>query len=85
MRDRRLGRFTISFHTVDECPEIARALLRDMIVLRVEAETFNLQYAYVGAHPSFVVVPLGTQAPDYSAEITTGGDGRVTAVKWVKL
>lgn len=81
-KDRRIGKFSINRHTLDECPEVARAVLRDVIVLRAEAMWDANRIEYVGVHPSFAVKPDGEIAPEYTAEIKTKGDGSVEHVTW---
>ena len=82
MRDRRIGRFNIDVHIIHERPELARAVLRDVIVLRAECLDYAHCFDYVGVHPSFAVLPVGQMVPAYTADITCKGDGSVESITW---
>lgn len=77
MRDRRIGKFSLHRHLLDECPDCARAILRDVIVLRAEAMWHADRIDYVGVHPSFAIKEDGEDPPEYDAEIEVRGDGTV--------
>lgn len=85
MRDRRIGKFSLTRHVIDECPDVARAVLRDVLIYRAEAMWHADVIEYVGAHPSFAVKPDGEVAPEYMAEIKTRGDGAVERVTWKRV
>lgn len=85
MQDRRIGKFTISRHIVDECPDVARAVLRDVLIVRAEAMWHMDRIEYVGAHPAFAAKPDGEMPPEYMPEIKARGDGSVESVKWTLL
>lgn len=82
MRDRRIGKFSLGFHLIDNCPEQVRAALRDVIVLRAETMYHASRIDYVGVHPSFATKPDAQEPREYIAEIKCKGDGSVESVTW---
>lgn len=82
MLDRRIGTFEIDLFCIEERPEQARAVFKDVIVLRAEAMHHAGNIEYIGIHPSFAVCPLGNVPPKYVAEIKTKGDDSVERVTW---
>jgi len=85
MRDNRIGKFTLNRHMVDECPDQARAVLRDMLVLRAEAMWHRNEIEYIAAHPAFETLGLNAEPPKYVAEIRCRADGAVERVTWTKV
>ena len=82
MKDRRVGRFSLSRHLIDECPDQVRAALRDVIVIRAEYMGYRDAVEYDAIHPSFAATPDGSRPQEYLPEITVKGDGTVQFVKW---
>lgn len=82
MKDRRIGKFTISKHMIDECPLQVLAVMKDMIIIRAEFLYYSDEVEYVGIHPSFEVKPDGEVPRSYTADIKARSDGTVDSVKW---
>jgi len=72
MRDRRIGRFVISFDAINDRPDDVKAALAGVIVIRAEALWHNGNIVYYGICNSFDGVPPGEEAPSYEWEITQG-------------
>jgi hypothetical protein len=75
MQDRRFGRFALSLDLLDQQPEIARLILRDVLILEAKSIPLN-DIEYVGVHPAFEFVPVGGDIPTYIADVIEG------AVRW---
>ena len=69
MKDRRIGRFAIPIDWVHDRPDLARRILRDVLVLRCECMDYMHAFEYVGCHPDFDLLPVGTTVPNYTAEM----------------
>ena len=86
MQDRRLGNFRISLKVIEQEPKLARAILKDVIVLRAECLWHMGYIDYVGTHPQFDVVLEYLHAPNYTFNLTvvrTASD-LVNKIEWVK-
>lgn len=84
MKDTRIGRFKIGRYTIDERPEVARALLNDMIVLRAEMLGYYDGVEYQAINPAFGALEAGAYPSEYIAQVTFGGDGTIRTIKWQK-
>lgn len=82
MQERRIGKFSLDLHLIDNCPDQVRAALRDMIVLRAECLHHANRIEYVAMHPSFAVKPDREEPREYLADIKCNGDGSVERVTW---
>ena len=82
MKDRRLGKFKINRHIIDECPHQVLAIMKNMIIVRAEMHWAFDGIEYVGIHPAFAAVPHGQMMPEYYPAITTNGDATVRKVEW---
>ena len=69
MRDRRLGQFSIPFELIDEAPDVARAVVHGVIVVRAEAMFATGRIAYVGISDAFDPVETGAVPPTYEAVV----------------
>src|SRR5262245_25538401 len=69
MTDRRIGRFTIDLHIVHTKPDLARMILRDVLVLRAEALDYAHCMEYVGEHPEFALLNRYGTVPLYERDI----------------
>lgn len=81
---RRIGRFHVLDCHVWEQPEVARAVLRDVIVLKCEYQAWASRFEYIGLHPVFEFSPLHLMVPDYLPTVTMhNNDGAVSySVEW---
>jgi hypothetical protein len=78
MKDRRFGRFSLSLDFLDQRPDLARLVLKDVIVL--EAKSYPLDnIEYTGIHPDWEFVPVGSDIPIYEAIVVGGTSPKV---KW---
>lgn len=75
--DRHLGKFTISSKVINDHPDIAREILKDIIILRAEALDYANEYDYVGISDNFEICEKGCQVPEYEAiiEKVESGEG----------
>lgn len=65
----RIAQFSIPFNTIDNEPDLARAILKDVIVLHAEAKYESRAVHYVGIHPSFPIRARHSYANDASPMI----------------
>lgn len=79
LRERRVGKFKVDFYFITDEPEIARLVMKDMIVLRAESLFIEGRILYEATHPAFEVVPMELEIPFYSAIIKAG------VVAWNKI
>lgn len=79
-----IGKFTIRKYFIESRPELVRAMLRDVIVLRAELRYDTDGIRYVGLHDSFHPLPRGSLPMEYEALITESqvGDIRTFSVEW---
>ena len=82
MRDRRIGKFTVDLHLIDNCADQVRVMMKDVLVLRAECLHHKHCIEYVGIHPAFSAIPDGYEPPPYTAEVRCKGDGTVEKVTW---
>jgi hypothetical protein len=71
MSDRRFGKFSLSVDLIDRRPDLARQILRDVIVLNA-VPGLEDYINYTGLHPSFDFVPIGSDIPQYVPEPIEG-------------
>lgn len=69
---RRIGKFNIDRHIIDNSPHDAVASLEGCIVLRAECMAHTGMYEYFAIHPDFEEVPVGMMIPEYHAVIISG-------------
>jgi hypothetical protein len=80
---RRVGKFQISDDIIDEQPQVARAVLSGLIVLRAEALHHAYAIEYIAAGDQFEPITLGEMVPMYTVSIRDliGGKYDVTFSK----
>lgn len=64
--DKRLGKFRIDFKTIEYEPEIAKIILKDVLVVRAEARYDMLAIEYIGISKKFDKIAEGAECPIYS-------------------
>jgi hypothetical protein len=84
VKDKRIGRFSVSRYEVDERPHVVRKVMKDVIVLRAEFMGYSDRIEYHGIHASFAAIGEAEEPPLYLIEVTQNGDGSVGKVKWVR-
>lgn len=67
VRDRRIGRFSITLDIIERYPETVRCALRDMIVVRAEMVYWSESIDYVAISPLFAEAPPNLDIPVYAA------------------
>lgn len=72
MRDRRVGRFVIDFGTINDRPEVAKAVLAGVIITRAEAMFHSGEVVYVGVFDGFQGVAPGKAPPTYAWKVVKG-------------
>lgn len=80
----QLGRFTISKQSIEDQPNIVRAVMQGMIVVRAEMLYPGDAIEYVALWDRFEPVEPGKMIPFYDIRVTLPGDGTVS-VEAVKL
>lgn len=86
---RNLGKFVVDAEMIEDDPFSVRLILRDVIVVRAEMMFMSDCVEYVGLHPDFEEVPLGREAPRYTARITRTDDPdddgiSLVSVEWAR-
>lgn len=66
--ERRIGRFRIDRHLIDNRPEDVLRLLRDILIVRAELSYEYDAIEYVGISEQFASVPEGCITPEYFIE-----------------
>ena len=66
--ERRIGRFHIDRHLIDNQPEDVLRLLRDILIVRAEMRYDRDAIEYVGISENFAPVPEGCITPEYYIE-----------------
>jgi hypothetical protein len=68
MEKMRRGKFKIPYRMIDQSPDMLRALMSHMIVVRAESLYFNNEVEYHAISPLFDVIELGQMVPQYLIE-----------------
>lgn len=74
MINRRFGCFQLSMELIHHRPDIARAVFKDMIVLKAQQNLTNECIEYTGIHHEFELVPVGVDIPDYQVDVIQSED-----------
>jgi hypothetical protein len=81
MKLNRRGTFTFSYEQIIKDPEMAMAVLRDVLIIRAENDFVQDTVTYSGCSEHFDEVERHMKAPEYEPLVTKQVDGSVT-VKW---
>lgn len=84
MKDRRIGRFFIDAYVIDRDPQGARAILKDVIVVRAEQMWNRNGVEYVGICDAFEVNDPMHMVPEYEPQLVFSRDAAVQ-VTWKRI
>ncbi len=65
----RKGRFNIALELIVECPQVALAIMSEVIVTRAEMNFMDDVIHYEGLSMAFAPVELGAEAPTYRVDV----------------
>jgi hypothetical protein len=77
----RIGRFTIDHEHIDDNPEIVRAIMGTLIVVRAESLFANSCIEYIALCDDFEAMDPGTMPPFYDVVV----DGEQGTITWSKV
>lgn len=79
MKPRRLGKFQIASHNIEDHPEMVRQIMSQVIVVRCEQMYDTDSFSYTAISEHFDEVELGQMTPEYQVMINS--DCKITFLK----
>ncbi len=85
LTNRRFGKFSIPTSVIEDAPDVARAALKDCIILQADTCFAILGIEYVAQCDDFDFVALGEQIPRYDAVFGKKKSGKIFRKKWRRM
>lgn len=79
MKPRRLGKFQIAHHNIEDHPEMVRQIMAEVIVVHCEQMYHTASIHYTALSEHFEDVALGQEIPEYT--VIVGSECVVTFLK----